>query len=300
VRLDLALIRQHPGLSRRRAQRAIEKGQVSVDGLLVREPGREVAAGALLVWDPNRRALPRARLSLPALYEDEALLIVDKPPGLLSVPTVPGAREDSALARVAAYVQRLRARRPYVRAVHRIDRDTSGALAFALDPLAAQALRALFREHRIERRYSAIVLGRPRSSAGRIDAPLADVYEGGRRRVARGGEPAHLAVTDYRVAELLGAAALLDIELGTGRQHQIRVHLAHAGTPILGDKVYGRAESRLSVRAPRQMLHARVLAFTHPLSGKPVRVFSPLPGDFERTLLELRESARRSGSPDRL
>ena len=150
MRLDLRLIALHPELSRRRARDVIEKGQVTVDGAMVREPGQAVGAGARLSWDPHRKALPRARLSLPLLHADEALLIVDKPPGLLSVPSAPEARgEDTALARVQDYVRHLTPGHPYAGVVHRIDRDTSGALAFALSETARQALRRLFREHRI-------------------------------------------------------------------------------------------------------------------------------------------------------
>jgi 23S rRNA pseudouridine1911/1915/1917 synthase len=136
-------------MSRRKAQEVIEKGQVMVDGTTVLDKGRAVSDDATLVWDPHAKARRRARISLPILYEDESILVVDKPAGLLAVPTSPEATdEDTALARVQDYVRHLTPRRPYVGIVHRIDRDTSGALAFALAPAARPALRALFREHR--------------------------------------------------------------------------------------------------------------------------------------------------------
>jgi 23S rRNA pseudouridine1911/1915/1917 synthase len=296
VRLDLALIRAHPELSRRRTRDVIEKGQVRVNGRMVREPGAAVTDDSEIVWDPHRKALPRARLSLPLLYEDDALLIVDKPAGLLSVPSSPEAHgEDTALARLAQYVRRLRPRRPYVGVVHRIDRGTSGALAFALSDEARQALRRLFREHRIERRYAALVEGQPPGESGVVELPIHDVYQGGRRRIARPGEPSRPALTRWTVVERFAGAAWLDVELATGRQHQIRVHLAHVGLPILGDRVYrGRAAIAPAVDPPRPMLHARHLAFEHPLTGVHVRAEAPLPDDFQRALRALRSRAARA------
>jgi 23S rRNA pseudouridine1911/1915/1917 synthase len=295
IRLDLALVRAHPGLSRRKAREVIEKGQVSVDGVTVREPGRIVAPASALRWDPNRKALPRARLSLPLLHQDEHVLIVDKPAGLLSVPSGPDAGdEDTALRRVEDYVRHLTPRRPFVGLVHRIDRDTSGALAFALTPASRQALRALFRAHHIERRYLALVQGVPRQEQGTIDAPIRDSYEEGRRGVARPGEPAKPALTRFRVLERFPGAALLEVTLETGRQHQIRAHLGHSGHPILGDLRYRpRALPPPPLPVRRQMLHAGLLAFAQPLTGQAVRAESPLPEDFRRALQALRRLGRR-------
>jgi 23S rRNA pseudouridine1911/1915/1917 synthase len=291
VRLDVALVHRHPGLSRRKAQDVIAKGQVTVNGVVAREPGVAVNTGAALDWDPNRKALPRARLRLGALYEDTHVLVVDKPAGLLAVPTSPEARdEDTALGRVREYVRRLRPRRPYVGLVHRIDRDTSGALAFALSAEARAGLIDAFRDHRIERRYVALVAGAPRAEEGRVDAPLGEAYVSGRRGVARPGEPARAAVTRWRVLERFARGALLEVDLGTGRQHQIRVHLAHVGLPVLGDAVYGSSAPSV-VRVRRQMLHARTLGFAHPLTGEPVHAESPLPEDFARALAALRKAS---------
>lgn len=291
-RLDVALIRVHPELSRRKAQEAIEKGHVLVGGTVVREPGARVAADAAVVLDRNRKALPRTRLSLPLLYEDESLVVVDKPAGLLSVPTSPEAEhEDTALARVLAYARHRDPRRGYARAVHRLDRDTSGALGVALSPAAWRGLRDLFAAHTIERKYAAIVAGTPPQDRGVVDAPIHDDYQGGRRRVARPGEPQRAALTRYEVVERFRGAALLAVTLETGRQHQIRLHLAHVRLPVLGDAVYGDPARTPPFRVQRQMLHARVLAFAHPLTDAPVRVESPLPADFAAALDALR--ARR-------
>ena len=293
TRLDVALVGAYPGLSRRKAREVIEKGQVTVDGAIVLEAGHAVGVAARIQWDPNRPARRRARSSLGLLHEDDAVLVVDKPAGLLSVPSAPEAQaEDTALARVRQYVRHLRPRRPYVGVVHRLDRDTSGALAFALDPEARDALRALFREHRIERRYLALVAGAPRGDRGEIDLALREDYEAGRRGVARPGESSRPALTRWRVVERFAGAALLEVELGTGRQHQIRVHLAHVGLPVLGDAVYGR-DARRPAPVDRQMLHARLLAFSHPRTREMVRAESPLPLDFERAITALRVGRRR-------
>lgn len=293
MRLDLALIRAHPELSRRKAREVIEKGQVTVDGATIVDAGRPVAGTERIEWDANRPARRRARSSLPLLYEDAQVLVVDKPAGLLSVPSSPEARdEDTVLARVRDYLRHLRPRQPYVGVVHRLDRDTSGALAFALDPETREALRSLFRHHRIERRYAALVAGVPRGDRGEVDLALREEYQGGRRGIAGPGEPARPALTRWRVVERFPGAALLEVELETGRQHQIRVHLAHVGLPVIGDAVYGQ-DARQPVPARRQMLHARWLGFTHPQTGQRVRAESPLPADFAKVLTALRAQSRR-------
>jgi 23S rRNA pseudouridine1911/1915/1917 synthase len=306
MRLDLLLIRRHPAMSRRKARDVIEKGQVSVDGAPVREPGREVDEGAAVVYDPNRRALSRARCTLPVLYEDEHVVVVDKPAGLLTVPSAPGVHdEDTALGRVQDYARRLKPRGGYAERVHRLDRDTSGTIAFALSREARAGLIETFRHHRIERRYLAIVEGEPQTEGGTVEAPLREAWVSGRRGVAKPGEEQREARTHWRVRERLAGAALLEVWLETGRQHQIRVHLAHVGLPILGDLVYGKPPrtARTAPRgkpahdrplARRPMLHAFRLAFAHPVTGARVTAESPPPEDFQKALAALRRG-RRSG-----
>jgi 23S rRNA pseudouridine1911/1915/1917 synthase len=331
MRLDLLLIRHHPGLSRRKARDVIEKGQVSVDGAPVREAGREVAESAAVVYDPNRRALSRARCTLPVLHEDEHVIVVDKPAGLLTVPSAPGVHdEDTALRRVQDYAHRLKPRGGYAERVHRLDRDTSGTIAFALSREARAGLIETFRHHRIERRYLAIVEGEPEAESGTVDAPLREEWGGGRRRVAKPGEEQREARTHWRVRERLPGAALLEVRLETGRQHQIRVHLAHVGLPILGDPVYGKpprmcrtalggkpprmCRTALGGKPPRMcrtalggkpvhdrplarrpMLHAFRLAFAHPVTGERVAVESPPPEDFQKALAALRRMPHGPG-----
>jgi 23S rRNA pseudouridine1911/1915/1917 synthase len=288
MRLDLLLIRRHPEMSRRKAQDVIEKGQVSVSGERVREPGRDVPETAAVTFDPNLKALPKARSTLPVLHEDEHVIVVDKPAGLLSVPSAPGLHEDTVLARVQDYARRLKPHAGYAERVHRLDRDTTGALAFALSRDARAGLIDAFRAHRIERRYLAIVEGLPEGERGTIDAPVRESWVSGRRGVAGPGEAARPARTRWVLRERLPGAALLEVELETGRQHQVRAHLAHAGLPILGDPVYGRpAHGRPLARRP--MLHAAELAFAHPITGARVHVRSPLPSDFESVLAAIRK-----------
>ncbi len=290
MRLDLLLIRRHPELSRRKAREVIEKGQVTVDGARARHAGEDVPEHAALVYDPNRRALPRVRCSLTVLYEDEHVIVVDKPAGLLSVPSAPGLHEeDTALLRVQEYARRRRPRAPFAERVHRLDRDTSGALAFALSVEARAGLIRTFRDHQIDRRYLALVSGSPAGEQGVIDTPLRDEWKDGRKRVARAGERALAAVTRWRVRERFAGAALLEVRLETGRQHQIRIHLAHVALPILGDPVYGRPAPAGS--ASRPMLHAFRLALRHPITGEPIAAESPLPADMQRVLALLRRSA---------
>ena len=157
MRLDLALISKHPGLSRRKAQAAIEKGQVLVEGVVCQETGHAVAEATRIEWDKDRRALPRPHRvasPFPVLYQDEHVLVVDKPAGLLAVPAPGPDEEKSVLGKLLeAAGPGAPHRRAFVGRVHRLDRDTSGALAFALSPEARAGLIGLFRDHKIERRY---------------------------------------------------------------------------------------------------------------------------------------------------
>jgi 23S rRNA pseudouridine1911/1915/1917 synthase len=308
VRLDLA-VAQTFGLSRRAAREAVRSGRVDVDGAAVDEPGRDVPEGARLAFDPARPQRRRVRSRLPVLHEDADVLIVDKPAGLLTVPTE-DREKDTAWSRALQYLQRRYGGRPHAGIVHRLDKDTSGALAFARNREALHVLQDLFRTHAIEREYVALVLGAP-PDRGTFDADL--VREAGlRRRTVRAagergvagradgtrGRPAsrravvRRAVTRFRTLERFPDAALVAVRPETGRTHQIRVHFAEAGYPILGDRVYGSA-SGAAERAPRQMLHARTLGFRHPGTGRAVSAEAPLPEDFERALAALRAAQKK-------
>ncbi len=304
MRLDVAVSRAF-GLSRRAARDAVRAGRVDVDGTVEDEPGRLVAESAKLAFLPSRPARYRVRSRVSVLAEDADFLIVDKPAGLLSVPTAE-REKDTLLARVLDYLHHRFGRRPTAFVVHRLDKDTSGALVFARSRSALHFLQSLFRRHAIEREYLVIVEGRLPDS-GSYTADL--VRDGGdlRRGVARPGQHGERAVTHYRAIERFDGATLVSVELETGRTHQIRVHFAAAGHPVLGDRVYrGRSRgsrARASQRsiggrewkgpqAPRQMLHARRLGFAHPRTGERVRAESPLPEDFVEVLENLRKKSK--------
>ncbi|MEW6321690.1 MAG: RluA family pseudouridine synthase [Acidobacteriota bacterium] len=294
VRLDQRLRALRPDLSWSRLRAAIEKGQVLVDGRVERDPGAEVADDARPELDLNRRAVARraARLDLPRLYEDAHVLVVNKPAGLLTIPTARAAAgvQDTVLGRVREYARHARGRAAYAGVLHRLDRDTSGALAVALTREAHAAGRALFTAHAFERTYLALVHGVPEPDRGTIRARVSADYRSGRRAIVGTEAPGRDAVTHYRVKERFDGAALVELRLETGRQHQIRLHLERLGHPLVGEQVYtGNAggEPR-SARAARQMLHAATLAFPHPVTGARVEAAAPLPQDFVTALARLR------------
>jgi 23S rRNA pseudouridine1911/1915/1917 synthase len=225
------------------------------------------------------------------LHAERDLIVIDKPAGLLTMPSAPGRaeHEDSVLARARAYARHKSGKRAYAGLLHRLDRGTSGALAIALTREVHAAGRLLFKAHRFERTYVALVAGVPAPAAGTIDHPITADYRDGRRAVAAAHEDALPARTDYRVIEAFGRdAALVEVTLHTGRQHQIRIHLASIGHPVLDDRVYGTARESAR-RGDRPLLHARRLAFPHPLTGRRIEVEAPIPRDLLARIQRLRE-----------
>jgi 23S rRNA pseudouridine1911/1915/1917 synthase len=230
----------------------------------------------------------RDRLVL--LHAEADLIVIDKPAGLLTMPSAPGRteHEDSVLARAREYARHKRGRRAYVGLLHRLDRGTSGALAIALSPEVHAEGRLLFKAHRFDRTYLALVNGVPDPPEGTIDRPISAEYRDGRRDVAAGARDALPARTHYRVREAFGTrAALVELTLETGRQHQIRIHLASIGHPVLHDRVYG-VSRQSATKTDRPVLHAWRLAFPHPLTGRRVAVEAPLPPDFVAHVRRLR------------
>jgi 23S rRNA pseudouridine1911/1915/1917 synthase len=282
LRLDQALAARVPGLSRRRARLLLDIGGVFVDGRRVKVAGRLVRAGekvAAHVGGALERATPktgreartRDEARLPPhtiVFEDEDVVVVDKPAGLLTAPTPESDRNNlaSLLARRAGGAP--------VHVVHRIDLETSGLLVFAKTEDANRALSEKFRAHDLGREYLAVVAGAFPDATRVIDRPV-----GGKR-----------AVTHVAVEERLGAhATVLRCRLETGRTHQIRLHVQAEGHPVLGDPRYGGAP--ISPRAPRMALHATHLAFAHPRTGAPLSFTSPWPADLVGWLDALRAVA---------
>jgi 23S rRNA pseudouridine1911/1915/1917 synthase len=269
--------------SRAAAERLLAVGSVRVDGA-ARPKSHRLAGGEELELDtsalaPSEREHPP--LDVRIAYEDEHLLVVDKPAGLVVHPGAghtEGTLVQGLLGRGLTGGDR---ERPGI--VHRLDRDTSGLLVVARSEAAYERLRALVKGRELEREYLALVRGRPRSRSGRIEAAIGrDRREP--TRMSLDSDTPRPAVTHFEVVELLRDHALLRVTLDTGRTHQIRVHLAAIGLPVVGDPVYGAREEGLS----RQFLHAARLAFPHPVTGARVEAVSPLPPDLESALERVR------------
>jgi 23S rRNA pseudouridine1911/1915/1917 synthase len=300
-RLDVAVATHVPSLSRSRAVQLAAEGRVCVDGR-PRKPAFRLRRGQhveVAVPPPVPPGVHPEAIPLDIVLEDEDLLVVNKPAGL-TVHPAPGHASGTLVNALLSAVSNLAGiggeLRPGI--VHRLDKDTSGLLVVAKSDAAHRALAAQFKTHTAQRTYLAVVRGRVRRDEGTISAPLGR-HPVRRTRIAvvERGRP---AVTRYTVLERFREATLLACRLETGRTHQIRVHLAHAGHPLLGDPVYGRA------RAPeiaRQALHAARLEFTHPRTGRCVICTAPLPEDFARLLARLRAEASGGSptdSPDRV
>ena len=278
-------------LSRRKAREYVETGRVDLAGASCREPGTPVAGDETVRLDLNRPALGKVRSNLRVLAESDDVILVEKPAGLLSVPTE-AKEKDTLLSRVNSYLQYRHGKRPFVGVVHRLDKETSGVLAFTRSREALRELQDLFRRHQVEREYVAIVEGRVAQDAGTIGLELVRDRGDRRRGTARRGEPGIRAVTHFRVLERRAGATLLSLRLETGRTHQIRVHLAALGHPVLGDAVYrprSFPEPPLAVR--RQMLHARTLGFR--CGGRAIRAESAIPEDFRKAWEALGRTGRR-------
>jgi 23S rRNA pseudouridine1911/1915/1917 synthase len=279
ARLDALLAA--PLGSRSRAQRLIDSGQVTVDGQ-VRPKRHRVSEHELVVVDESDLRAPPAPDADPAqfsiAYEDEHLLVVDKPAGVVVHP----ARGHATGTLVQALAGRAAGgdspERPGI--VHRLDRDTSGLLVVARSEAVHRKLKTMLQRRQITREYLALVEGRPPARSGTIDAPLGrDRRE--RTQISTETDDPREAVTHFEIERALPRATLLRVRLETGRTHQIRAHLKAIGHPVAGDPVYGTPGA---YGLERQFLHAARLAFDHPVSGKRVDVRSQLPGDLKRAL----------------
>jgi 23S rRNA pseudouridine1911/1915/1917 synthase len=287
------------GLSRSRVQRLMAEGRVTADGVPVKA-NTVVAPGAVLVIDvppPEPATIEPEAIPLEVVYEDADVLVVAKPAGLVVHPSPghwSGTLVNALLARDTAYGGIAGVERPGI--VHRLDKDTSGLLVVAKNDAAQTSLMAQLKARRVKKTYLALVQGSVQAAVGRIEAPIGrDPRNRQRMAVVPDGRP---SVTGYRVRERFAGWSLLEVDLVTGRTHQIRVHLAALGHPVAGDAVYGTGTAR---RGPpglgRLFLHAWRLAFAAPSSGDLVRLEAPLPAELEAVLDGLRAAA--TGRPAR-
>ena len=295
-RLDKALA-DASGLSRERIKALIGEGAVMMDGQAVAQPSAKAGAGAawaIRVPAPATAQAAPQDIALAVVYEDDALIVIDKPAGLVVHPAA--GNPDGTL--VNALLHHCRGQlsgiggvaRPGI--VHRIDKDTSGLLVVAKTDVAHEGLARQFADHSITRAYRAITAGVPMPASGTIRGSIGrSSHDRKKMALVEDGRGKH-AVTHYRVLSALDAAALVECRLETGRTHQVRVHLASIGHSLLGDPVYGRCPPRLrpvlaALGFRRQALHAAELGFIHPVDARALHFTSPTPIDMQTLLVDL-------------
>ncbi len=300
-RLDVFLREKFPAVSRGAMQRLIEQGHIRVNGQTVKPTHKPRAGEKIEVHFPEPRsaaAQPEA-IPLDILFEDQSLLVVNKPAGLVVHPAA--GHEEHTL--VNALLHHCRGSlsgiggvaRPGI--VHRLDKETSGCLVVAKNDETHLALSRQFADRQVEKIYHALVCGELARAAGEIHAAIARHPTHRKRMAVRDDSDGRTAHTSWRVLEKLPHATLVEARIHTGRTHQIRVHFQHLGHPVVGDTTYGatknqRLEKLANYAAPRVLLHAKELAFIHPRTQKPLKFSAPLPDDFKRALQLLRVKKR--------
>ena len=287
-RLDAFLARSDLGLSRSAVQKLMEEGCVRLNGKLGRKndrlnPGDVVE---LTLPEPKPVDVVPTQMTLDIVYEDEDVVVINKPKGLVVHPAA-GHQEDTLvnglLYAMGDSLSGINGElRPGI--VHRIDKDTSGLLAVAKNDLAHAVLASQLKDHTMARTYEAIVCGSLKEDSGTVDAPIGR-HPSDRKKMCVTERNSKDAVTHWEVVKRYRGYTHIRCRLETGRTHQIRVHMAHIGHPILGDTVYGHKKPELGQSS--QCLHAGALCFRHPRDGRPVLVFAPLPEYFQQVLEKL-------------
>ena len=293
-RIDRVLGRRCPEFSRSALQRWIEQGRVEQAGEVVSRKTKAVGGAEVSIRPapPEPLSAEPQEIPLEVLFEDAHLIVLDKPAGLVVHPA-PG-HPDGTLVNALLYHAEVQGGADPLRPgiVHRLDKDTSGVMVVAKTPQAHERLVEMFQGHSLERAYLAIALGRPPQSI------TYDTFHGrhpaNRKKFTSRGNRGRRAVTHLETVELLHGSALVRCHLQTGRTHQIRVHLAEHGHPVLGDPLYGKSIGdpelrRVSTELGRQALHAALLAFAHPITSEEMRFETEPPEDFERALSALRD-----------
>jgi 23S rRNA pseudouridine1911/1915/1917 synthase len=296
-RLDAFLVDAELGITRSQIKRLIEGGHVSINGEVVTKPSRKLGGGDEIVVEVPPAAPARAEaedIPIDILFEDEHIIVVDKPAGLVvhPAPGHPSGTLVNALLYHAGDLSGVGGElRPGI--VHRLDRYTSGVMVASKSDAAHNALVDMFGRRALERRYLAVAAPPPSPPAATLDT-LYGRHKTDRKRFSSRVREGKRAVTHYETLERFDGAALIACRLETGRTHQIRVHMADAGAPLLGDRMYGRRRKRapelaaLAETLGRQALHAAVLGFDHPVTGEPLRFETPLPADMHALLAALR------------
>ncbi|HEX9046168.1 MAG TPA: RluA family pseudouridine synthase [Verrucomicrobiae bacterium] len=297
TRLDIFLRERYPVASRGVMQRLIEEGCIRVNGQMVK-PTHSPRAGEEIevVWPEAKSAAARPEdIPLEILFEDESLLVLNKPPGIVVHPSA-GHDEHTLVNALLHHCQGSLSgiggvARPGI--VHRLDKETSGCLVVAKNDETHLALAAQFEARTVEKFYNALLIGKLPRDCGEIRASIARHPTHRKRMAVHESEEARFAHTSYRVLERLHHATHAEAEIHTGRTHQIRVHFQFIGHPLVGDDTYGAKANKRFVEitgyeAPRVMLHSRKLAFVHPGPKKKMEFEAPLPADFEQALKWLR------------
>lgn len=289
-RLDAFLSRQGDNLSRSAAQKLIEAGAVRLNGRLPKKNDRLNLGDTVEYTIPEPKEVDIAPKDIPLeiVYEDEDVAVINKPKGLVVHPAA--GHQDDTLVNGLLYAMGDSLSgingelRPGI--VHRIDKDTSGLLAIAKNDLAHTVLASQLKDHSMARTYEAIVCGSFREDRGTVDAPIGR-HPTDRKKMCVTQRNSKPAVTHWEVVERFRGYTHIRCRLETGRTHQIRVHMAYIGHPILGDTVYGHKKPELGQSS--QCLHAGALCFRHPRDGLPILVFAPLPDYFQQVLEKLRK-----------
>ena len=285
-RLDVVLAETTKPLeSRANIQRSIRAGLISINGITTTRSSTKVISGQIIRFKPTKDYLAPtitpSELSLDIVFEDDDIAIIDKPSGMVVHSGAGHLTDTMANAAVTRWPKISSVGdtdRPGI--VHRLDRDTSGLLIIALNPTAYNNLTLMIKKHEIERIYTALVHGHPKSSSGTIDAPIGrDPHHRTRQAVNAGGRP---ALTHYEVIREIGQFSFIKVRLETGRMHQIRVHMTAIGHPIVGDQTYGKRQGIANLS--RQFLHASKLTFNHPISSEKISVTSKLPDDLQSAI----------------
>ena len=290
-RLDAFLSRALPEISRSAAQKLIAEGNVLLDGKHAKkndrlEPGQTVS---VTIPEPRPVDVTPTEMQLDIVYEDEDVAVINKPKGLVVHPAA--GHQDDTLVNGLLYAMGDSLSgingelRPGI--VHRIDKDTSGLLAIAKNDLAHAVLASQLKDHTMARTYEAIVCGNLKEDSGTVDAPIGR-HPTDRKKMCVTQRNSKPAVTHWEVVKRYRGYTHIRCRLETGRTHQIRVHMAYIGHPILGDTVYGHKKPELGQDS--QCLHAGALSFRHPRGGRPVLVFAPLPEYFTKVLEKLEKS----------